>query len=177
MGRPKVNPLKFCKECGIEMDRRNKSFCSRACRNVFYNKHPEVVEKTCVICGKIFMAQRANRKYCSDKCNWKAKSSRKRKCSQLGYKRPQGKVWNEKRQTILNKQHNLCWLCEGKLDKFELHHMEYGDHSVNSDSLVVLCKSCHNRIHHITVTLDKENNLEYHGVALDLLKKKLEKGE
>ena len=71
-----------------------------------------------------------------------------------------------------------CWLCDKKLeDKFELHHMEYGDHSVDSESLVVLCKSCHNRIHHVTVTLTTDNRLEFHGVALDLLEAKLKKGE
>ena len=134
--------------------------------------------KVCLVCGKEFLSKRANRKYCSDQCNWKVKAARKKKSLELGYKKPQGKVWNEKRQTILKEQDNKCWLCSKKLDeKFELHHMEYGDHAVNSDSLVVMCKSCHNRIHHITVTLDKENNLEFHGVALDLLEQKLKKGE
>ena len=178
MGRPKLTPARYCRECGVEIDRHNKSFCSRACRNTFYAKHPKEVEIVCQVCGKTFRAERKSRKYCSDKCNWKAKWERTKGQRSKNAKPPQGKVWNEKRQTILKEQHNQCWLCEKKLEeKFELHHMKYGDHVVNSDSLVVMCKSCHNRTHHVTVTLDKENNLEFHGVALDLLEQKLKKGE
>ena len=147
-GRPRTREVKFCKECGNEIGRNNKSFCSRACRNIFYNKHPDVIEKICVVCGKTFMAQRHNRIYCSTQCNNHAKGVRTKE-QRKGQKKPQGKIWNEKRQRILKEQNNQCWLCDKKLeDKFELHHMEYGDHSVESESLVVLCKSCHNRIHH-----------------------------
>ena len=181
MGRPRLSEVKFCKECGKEIDIHNKSFCSRACRNRHFSKHPTEVEKTCVICGKVFMAQRHNRKYCSDQCNWKAQAARRRKRDKPGYKDPQGKIWKEKRWTIYDKQNGQCWLCNKKLeevgDRFQLHHMEYGDHSVESETLVVLCTSCHNRIHHVTVTLTKENKLEFHGIALELLEKKTKEGE
>lgn len=169
--------MRECKFCGKELERRQKSYCSRACRNRDITRKDSKEEpkypRTCVECGKEFMSMRPNTKYCSDQCNWKVQARKRVKRGKPSYKMPQGKVWNEKRQIILKEQNNLCWLCGKELDKFELHHMEYGDHSVNSDSLVVLCKSCHNRIHHVTVTLNKSNELEFHGVALDLLEKKL----
>ena len=174
MGRSRLSEVKFCKECGKEISIHNKSFCSRACRNAYCSRHPKEVEVLCKECGKIFKAERRSRKYCSDKCNWKAQA-RKRL---VPYKKPQGKIWREKRWAIYDEQNERCWLCNEKLEeKFELHHMEYGDHSVESDSLVVLCKSCHNRIHHVTVTMTKDNKLEFHGLALELLKKKIKEGE
>jgi len=69
----------FCLSCGkplVQVPRRKKAkFCSAACRQQWWNTHPEQVNKkavydfTCAYCGKAFTAYgNAGRKYCSHNC-------------------------------------------------------------------------------------------------------------
>ena len=77
---------RFCPECGIAFPRnhigRPKAFCCEACRRKWWHEHPNPLHwkstklLTCPVCGKIFIAVRAEkekRKYCSRACANKGK--------------------------------------------------------------------------------------------------------
>lgn len=167
MGRPRKE-RKHCKECGGEMDRRNKSFCSRSCRNVYESRVPKEIDKICVVCGKSFIANRPTRKYCSDECNWKAQAKRRSK----NQSKPGQSVWRHRRPVIASNQRNLCWLCgEDFGQRYDIHHLDYGDYSPYSENVVALCRSCHNHIHHVTVSVNEDGELTFHGKAIDLLRR------
>ena len=68
-----------CRFCGIDVPqnpgRKEKKFCSNACRNKWWNSHSELVNRkavyhfTCPVCGREFSAYgNRNRKYCSHGC-------------------------------------------------------------------------------------------------------------
>ena len=68
-----------CKNCGKEIiqypGRKEKKFCSDACRNKWWSAHLSEVKRrarypyTCPSCGKMFYAYgNRNRKYCSHAC-------------------------------------------------------------------------------------------------------------
>ena len=70
---------KTCRFCGKPMmvypGRKEKKFCSDACRNKYWNTHigetrrAAMLEHTCPACGKTFYAYGIrNRKYCSHEC-------------------------------------------------------------------------------------------------------------
>lgn len=70
---------RFCKNCGAVVKqlpgRKEKKFCSDTCRNKWWGKHQEQVNRKsmysyeCPTCGKPFMAYgNRNRKYCSHEC-------------------------------------------------------------------------------------------------------------
>lgn len=164
-----------CANCGKPLGKsRNKTYCSRTCRNKHLTRKDMEEEpkypRVCVVCGKEFLARRPNRKYCSEECNWKVQGIKKRKPV---YKVPQGKLWNEARDHAYEKQDGNCWLCGKPLDGlYDLHHLKYGDHDPQSKELVALCKSCHNKIHHITANIEADGSLSFHGEAINLLKEK-----
>ena len=69
----------MCKQCGRKIKlipgRKQKIFCNGACRQKWWNSHPECVNKkavysfVCEVCGKEFTAYGNNhRKYCSQEC-------------------------------------------------------------------------------------------------------------
>ena len=69
----------ICPECGKEIIQRNGikklRFCSSACRQAWWNRHPEKVNRkavytfVCRYCGQSFSAYgNAYRKYCSHAC-------------------------------------------------------------------------------------------------------------
>lgn len=70
-----------CKQCGVPVEqvpgRKRKTFCSKACRQKWWNTHLYLVDRsseylyhyTCPACGKQFSAYgNPNRKYCSHEC-------------------------------------------------------------------------------------------------------------
>lgn len=68
-----------CEQCGkpIEQNpgRKRKRFCCDACRNKWWNAHPELVKRkavytfTCLNCGKKFSVYgNSHRKFCSHTC-------------------------------------------------------------------------------------------------------------
>ena len=74
----------FCPQCGKAVERKEKTkprrFCSAACRQAWWNAHPERVGRkavytfVCEKCGKPFTAYgNDNRKYCSHVCYIKAR--------------------------------------------------------------------------------------------------------
>ena len=69
----------ICPQCGnpvaINQKTKRKRFCSPNCRMLWWNSHPEMVQRkalyvfTCAGCGKSFSSYgNAKRKYCSHKC-------------------------------------------------------------------------------------------------------------
>lgn len=161
-----------CISCGKPIERKqNKLYCSRSCRNKHLTRkdmeEKPKYPKVCAVCGKEFLARRPNRKYCSDECNWKAQWEKQRKPK---YPRPQGTLWKERRVQVCKAQKNKCWLCGERFSGcFDLHHLVHGDHSVESSSVVALCKKCHNHIHRVMVTANPDGTLSFHGAAIDLL--------
>ena len=76
---PGIPNSKSCKQCGKPVlqpqGRREKKFCSDACRMAWWNSHQEVVNKkafyalVCEYCGKEFESYgNQNRKYCCRAC-------------------------------------------------------------------------------------------------------------
>lgn len=76
-----ATPVKaeFCKECGKAIQqkpgRKEIKFCSAACRQKWWNAHPEQVRHkaiysfVCACCGVSFVAYgNSHRKYCSHSC-------------------------------------------------------------------------------------------------------------
>lgn len=168
--------MKKCEECGAELVRRQKRFCTHHCQSIWLQKHgPKYKNKkrTCSLCGKAFISWRGSAKYCSDRCKWKA-AYRKRAAKGNRRPFPYQAVWSRRRQEIRDQQSNLCWLCGERLEsRFELHHLDYDDHDVFSEKVVALHSGCHRRIHHITVSISEDGQLSFHGKALELLKEKL----
>ena len=69
----------FCKQCGTSINQKPHTktslFCSRACRQAWWNSHLNLVNKqaiynfTCACCGQAFTSYgNRNRKYCSHAC-------------------------------------------------------------------------------------------------------------
>jgi 5-methylcytosine-specific restriction endonuclease McrA len=171
--------MEGCKSCGKELVRRQKTFCSRACRNKFHVKHDMLVarrEKVCKVCGKAFLAYRGNKIYCSPQCLGRASYGFKK--ARMGPRppRPQGKVWKEQRKLAFERQKGLCWLCDKELvawESFDLHHTVYGDHAEDSKNLAALHKQCHKHIHGVTVDVDDvTGEFLFSGKAIDMLKAK-----
>lgn len=66
-----------CLTCGSHIvqaqHRKQKLFCSDACRMMWWNAHPEMVRRirdkhTCLCCGKTYLTHIAGQKYCSRAC-------------------------------------------------------------------------------------------------------------
>lgn len=162
-----------CLNCGRELPTRNRSYCSRACRNKHLTRKDMAEEpkyrKICENCGKEFLARRPTRKYCSNKCNYEVQGRKKRKRRP----RPKGAIWQETREKIYSDYNGRCWLCEEPLpDRWAGHHLDEGDVDPASKRVVPLCPTCHYWIHSITVSVDKDGRLFYYGKALDLLRRK-----
>lgn len=73
-----------CLYCGTPVPqnpgRKEKKFCSDACRNKWWNDHQDLVRRravyhfTCQFCGKVFYAYgNAHRKYCCHACYIKSR--------------------------------------------------------------------------------------------------------
>jgi len=52
----------------------------------------------------------------------------------------------EKREDILNKFDNKCFLC-GRDEGLHIHHKDNNPQNNGSDNLVVLCGVCHKKVH------------------------------
>lgn len=163
---------KVCRQCEKTFEGQKKStFCSRSCRNSFYARSEMLIsrEMVCKVCSKVFLAYRSNRKYCSEHCKNKATWERRGKKHRPF---PNQRLWGEKRIEVLSLQKKRCWLCKGKIDgRFQLHHLDFGDHSVRSERLAALHFQCHNLMHGVTVSISKRGRLSFYGRGLDYLRR------
>ena len=71
---------KHCRNCGGELPKGRRAFCSEACRSAWWKEHPEKIRKRkvsalrCQGCGKLFLDYKyRSRKYCSHKCYVKSR--------------------------------------------------------------------------------------------------------
>ena len=164
-----------CQECDKELTRNQKKFCDRACQNRYYAgspRNPELpkYEKICPVCEKIFLATRRSRKYCSEECNWKVQWKKRK--ARNPRKQSKEWLWRQRRPIILAGQQNECWLCGKIIDgKYEVHHLK-GDKDPFSKDVAALHVGCHKSLHSISVRLDHEGRLTFHGKALTYLKEK-----
>ena len=73
-------PVLVCRNCGGPLPqkpkRKQRKFCSEACRRAWWKLHPELIHKaafypaTCAHCGQEFQSYgNRKRKYCSHACN------------------------------------------------------------------------------------------------------------
>jgi len=67
----------FCMHCGTEVKqtahKRQRKYCSDACRAAWWSAHPEARKSSryphiCAFCGKEFYSDRSASKYCSTLC-------------------------------------------------------------------------------------------------------------
>ena len=161
---------KGCQNCGKKLEKGQKTYCSRACRNKAnprqYREIPSI-PTTCVVCGAEFLATRKDRLYCSAICNKRAQQERRPKRSMPGQT-----YWRKKRDVVFREQNGVCWLCSEPMDKnrFDVHHLR-DDHDLFSEDIVALHRECHVQMHRVTVRVVGDS-LEFHGKAVDLLKEK-----
>lgn len=78
----------ICRQCGARLDhtphRKRKKFCSDKCRMLWWNSHPDEVNRAayytavCRCCGKEFMAYgNDHRTFCSRTCYQKFRSGKR----------------------------------------------------------------------------------------------------
>ena len=79
-----AKPAEFCPNCGKPVrqipGRKHIRFCSKSCRQEWWNSHQDLVKRkavyeyTCACCGRRFTAYgNSHRKYCSHACYIKAR--------------------------------------------------------------------------------------------------------
>lgn len=78
-----------CRYCGERLPkepvRKNRKFCSDACRRAWWKEHPELRERrtfypmVCALCGKEFQSyENKKRTYCSSACYFEARFGKPR---------------------------------------------------------------------------------------------------
>ncbi len=130
-------------------DQLRKKFCSKKCRNWYYNRNMKGKQNFCIDCGEQISLIA---KYCM-KCKiihqdyWNEKNPRYNKGESAGYiKRLADKSVIDSGRSL-----NLCEKCskeETNPRKIQPHHKDRNRKNNNPNNLIVLCKSCHVKTHH-----------------------------
>jgi predicted nucleic acid-binding Zn ribbon protein len=145
----------ICEQCGskfFDTISRDRKFCSRKCHNEnkrgkFYSPR---IEKTCEICGKIFIINHSNHRFCSKKCS----------CFWLSYIRNKGKNHPRYKGNLKKRRHyppkffemrlitirsfnGKCFLCNKNAKT--VHHIDYNTENNEIENLILLCESCHGK--------------------------------
>ena len=148
---------KYCINCGKELNKHQKKFCSHSCSATFNNSKRCLKKlngentRHCATCGKELKDYQ--RKYCSNKCQviyqqnkyidkWK-NGDVSGVCGEYG-------ISTIIRNYLLSKSNYKCEKCGwGELNTFtkkvplEIHHID-GDYTNNKEeNLQVLCPNCH----------------------------------
>lgn len=143
-GRPPVDKCRLiCPICNKEFFvhpyriRLTKVICcSKKCSyKNFQNTHK--ITRQCIECGNNFSFKKAEEKkrpkiYCSHACMYK------------------GKITTEitfYRQKAFDNFPNCCYFCNKTNQKLEIHHIDYDRSNNDISNLVILCISCHRKIH------------------------------
>ena len=128
-----------------------RHFCSRECRIKWKKEffvgsgNPmwgggKFIEKQCSVCGKDFRfwpsQQRYSVRFCSAKC---------RESKLFESISDKAKNWEEIRKILPEKYNHRCQIC-GKHATL-VHHKNYD--SINIEDFLVLCQSCHRKIHYL----------------------------
>jgi 6-pyruvoyltetrahydropterin/6-carboxytetrahydropterin synthase len=120
-----------CKICNKPI-KWNKQFCSKKCSNS--RRQTLKLECCCLECNDIFYKSiNSSRKFCSRICYDKyTKNNRNSKTKLFEY--------------IRQKYNYSCALCQNS-NNIRIHHINENPKDNVEDNLIVLCESCHRRIH------------------------------
>ena len=116
--KPKPTPVKYCEYCGEKIERRQ------------YTRKKEDLT--------VF----AKRKYCSRECMRKA-YIKKDGSSQLYSPAHHS---SRKIAYLINQKERVCEIC-GSAQNIDVHHKDGDFHNNTSDNLLVVCRSCHMKLH------------------------------
>lgn len=117
-----------------------------------------MLNKTCVVCKKIFKTYNSNQKTCSIKC--RNKSDWKKRCGRYkreGEKNPRwkggvsrGYILKKAKEGLKFKNKlNICNICKKKIIKrIVIHHKNKNQQDNSFNNLLVLCDSCHLKEHY-----------------------------
>ena len=105
-------------------------------------------KRKCLVCGKeyVFIPKKNGEKYCSRKCYYEIMK---------GKKNPNWKGGTSHAFFSRLAKENLiqkCVVCSSTKN-LEIHHIDFNHDHNKLSNLVILCKSCHSKIH------DRVNNI------------------
>ncbi len=123
----------YCIFCGKELDGQKRKFCSNSCKcKQFFKEHPEKcnlkcrpkVNNECLTCG----THCGRKRYCSNICK-------------------PIRIYQKQYWKNIERLNAKCKICEGTIFIPHVHHIN-GNHKDNrKENLIVLCPSCHMKIH------------------------------
>lgn len=157
-----------CLNCGKELKRWQKKYCSRECTAVFLsakykgkdNPHWKGGETTliCLQCGKEFSLARNRLKYgakfCSVGCSGKYYSGEKNNLylhglSKILREERAGTEYAHLRMEIFERDGFTCMMCGEQNTYLNAHHIfpfrDFPKLRLNKNNLVTLCIDCHNK--------------------------------
>lgn len=114
----------------------------------------EKVKRICIICNREFLVipSEKNRKFCSVKC-----SAQFKKISYLAENNPMWKGGTKTAYCHRIARQNLVQKCINclTLKRLEIHHIDFNNKNNKLSNLVILCKSCHSKIHNRVKNITK----------------------
>lgn len=115
---PKEAPEKYCAYCGVKMERA-----------VYKSKRED-------------LGAFKRRKYCCREC------MRKSYVKKQGETQPYSSAHGSSRKIayMLEEREKICELC-GSTTNVDIHHKDGNFHNNSSDNLMVVCRSCHMKLH------------------------------
>lgn len=125
----------------------------------------------CKFCNKEFYVSGArlklNKAFCSMSCYAKYQEINPSNTGRTRFKKgiiPKNKLPYFTFNTYKNLMHEIkeCQLCKDIYSKLLVHHIDENRQNNDISNLVVLCYSCHSKIHHIyeNFTKNREENME-----------------
>lgn len=161
--------IKYCKECGKELTKRQRVFCCQSCAAKYNNRSRVTTTKgktkiaTCIRCGQEFLASIHTNK-CKCICPECKMHNRPH------YKTNIVTLQDLSKRTfvkILKRMNVGCSICGWNESTCDVHHIipkkEGG--SDNFDNLIVVCPNCH-RICHTTNKYTYEYLQQYNFLKL-----------
>jgi len=126
------NERNLCKCCGNPI-KWNQAFCSVKCAAEF--KKTPIISVNCEYCGEAFYTKITSKaRFCSRQCASKVCKNKK-----LTNK-------NNYRDKIRNKYGNQCAICNS-FESLRVHHLDENHRNNTEENLILLCESCHRKIH------------------------------
>ncbi len=146
-----------CLVCGKEIILRDekdvytrKHFCSKECRDKFYN----IVYVTCVNCGKQVRKTQSDLNsskhgiyFCSRKCKDEGQRIGGVKEIQPSH---YGNIQKNYRALAYRNYEKVCAKCgyNEYPEILEVHHIDENRENNKLENLIVLCPNCHRKVHH-----------------------------
>ena len=166
--------LTECECCGNQYKRRaprsdETRFCSRSCKDAWKRtKATKTTTCSCSHCGstiekKPHLAKQHDHHFCHDNCRGQWMSEHQRRDanpnSKGGVTHEFGENWTKQRERVLQRG-EVCQNCgsDGSGTHLDVHHIvprsefDVVEHANSALSLVVLCRSCHKKAEHGTIS-------------------------